>query len=114
MSDCIFCKIIEGEIPSDTIFENDSVKVFKDINPVAPVHLVIVPKTHIESLNNVDENNIDAVTECLAAVKIVAKTAGVSDSGYRVISNCGRDGGQTVNHLHFHLLGGVKMREGLI
>ncbi|HPJ23038.1 MAG TPA: histidine triad nucleotide-binding protein [Clostridia bacterium] len=114
MSDCIFCKIIEGEIPSTTIYENESVKVFKDIKPVAPVHLIIVPKMHIDDTGAINDDNKAAVAECLNAVKVAAKLAGVEKSGYRVISNCGKDGGQTVNHLHFHLIGGVKMREGLI
>ncbi len=114
MNDCIFCKIVAGDIPSETVYETEDVKVFKDINPVAPVHLVIVPKVHIGSLNDVDDENLSAASKCLGAVKVVAQKAGVSESGYRIISNCGADGGQTVNHLHFHLIGGVKMREGLI
>ncbi|MBN2882581.1 MAG: histidine triad nucleotide-binding protein [Clostridia bacterium] len=114
MSDCIFCKIISGDIPSDTVYETEDVKVFKDIKPVAPVHLIIVPKVHIDSLNDVNYGNIEAAAACLNAVKIVAEMSGISESGYRVISNFGSDGGQTVNHLHFHLIGGVKMREGLI
>lgn len=114
MSDCIFCKIISGEIPSKTIYETESVKVFKDINPVAPVHLIIVPKTHIESLNDIDDDNKGAAAECLAVAGLAAGLAGVKESGYRLISNCGDDGGQTVNHLHFHLIGGIKLKEGLI
>ena len=114
MSDCIFCRIIEGEIPSDTVYENESVKVFKDINPVAPVHLIIVPKVHIESLEDLNDENKAAAADCLNVVKVVAEMSGVSESGYRLISNYGEDGGQTLNHLHFHLIGGIKMREGLI
>jgi histidine triad (HIT) family protein len=114
MSDCIFCRIIAGEIPSETVLETEHVKVFKDINPVAPVHLIIVPKMHINDTEDINDENKAAVAECLNAVKVAAKLSGVEKSGYRVISNYGSDGGQTVNHLHFHLIGGVKMREGLI
>jgi len=114
MSDCIFCRIIKGEIPSDTVYENESVKVFKDINPVAPVHLIIVPKIHINDTEDINDQNKSAVAECLNAVKVAAELAGVEKSGYRLISNYGSDGGQTVNHLHFHLIGGIKMKEGLI
>jgi histidine triad (HIT) family protein len=114
MSDCIFCRIIEGELPSDTVYETETVKVFKDINPVAPVHLIIVPKMHIEDLNSVNEINRDLVADCMEAVKVVAGISGILERGYRVISNSGDDGCQSVNHLHFHVIGGVKMKEGLI
>lgn len=114
MSDCIFCKIINGEIPSDTVFETDNVKVFKDINPVAPVHLVIVPKRHIESINNLDKTNSEIVGDCMLAAKKAAQISNISENGYRVISNCGDDAGQTVKHLHFHLVGGVVMGERIL
>ena len=114
MNDCIFCKIINGEIPSDTVYENETVKVFKDINPVAPVHLLIVPKVHIADINDIDEVNAAYVTDCMLAVKKVAEIAGISESGYRVISNCGKDAGQLVDHLHFHLIGGIHMGEKII
>lgn len=109
MSDCIFCKIINGDIPSSTVYETDTVKVFKDINPAAPVHLLVVPKVHIADINDIDETNISVVSECMFAIKKAAELSGVLDSGYRIISNCGKDSGQMVDHLHFHLLGGVNM-----
>jgi len=114
MSDCIFCKIADGEIPSDTVYETETVKVFKDINPVAPVHLIIIPKVHIENLNDVDSDNRELVADCMEAVKVAAGISGVAEDGYRLISNCGEGGGQTVNHLHFHLIGGIRLGEGLI
>ncbi|MCD6323109.1 MAG: histidine triad nucleotide-binding protein [Clostridiales bacterium] len=114
MSDCIFCKIIDGEIPSNTIYETEKIKVFKDINPVAPVHLIIVPKIHIEDLNSLNEENGGVVVDCMLAAKKVAEISGISESGYRVISNCGEDGGQTVQHLHFHVIGGVSMGERIL
>lgn len=114
MNDCIFCKIINGDIPSSTIFETDSVKVFKDINPEAPVHLLIVPKKHIADTNSINESNIEIVSDCMLAIKKAAELSGVLESGYRIISNCGKDSGQLVNHLHFHLLGGINMGERIL
>lgn len=112
--DCIFCKIVSGEIPSNKVFENDSVLAFRDINPQAPVHIVIIPKKHIASANELCAENISAVTDIFSAIPEIAKAAGVADSGYRIINNCGEDGGQTVKHLHFHLLGGKNLGEGLV
>lgn len=112
--DCIFCKIINGEIPSDKVFENETVLAFRDINPQAPVHIVIIPKKHISSANELCAENISAVTDIFSAIPEIAKTVGVADSGYRIINNCGEDGGQTVKHIHFHLLGGRNLGEGLV
>ncbi len=114
MSDCIFCEIVKGDIPSDTVYENENVKVIKDINPVAPVHLVIIPKTHIRDMNGIDEDNSHIVAECMLAAKKSAETSGIDKSGYRIINNCGEGAGQTVMHIHFHLIGGVELGEGLI
>ena len=114
MSGCIFCRIIGGDIPSDTIYENETVKVFKDINPVAPVHLIIVPKKHIDDINELDETNAHVIADCMLAVKKAAAITGISDAGYRVISNCGEDAGQSVQHLHFHLIGGIAMGERIL
>lgn len=114
MNDCIFCRIINGDIPSSTIYETDSVKVFKDINPKAPVHLLIVPKKHIADTNDINEANINAVSACMLAIKKVAGLSGVLESGYRIISNCGNDSGQMVDHLHFHLLGGINMGDKIL
>ena len=107
--DCIFCKIISGDIPSKKVYEDETVYAFYDINPMAPVHVLIVPKQHISSINEVDETNSAVIAHIYEVAAKLAKELGVSESGYRVVSNCGADGGQTVFHLHFHLLGGKKL-----
>ena len=106
--DCIFCKIINGDIPSAKVYENEYVYAFKDINPNAKVHVLVVPKVHIESIDSVDEENIEVVSQVIKAIPTVAKECGLSN-GYRVITNVGEDGGQTVKHIHFHILGGEKL-----
>ena len=103
---CLFCKIISGEIPSQKVYEDDWVYAFRDIHPLAPVHVLIVPKVHIDSLNGVGAENSEQVRHVMEAVPKIAALLGISVRGYRLISNCGKDGGQTVMHLHFHLLGG--------
>ncbi len=110
MSDCLFCKILAGEIPSAKVFENDAVYAFRDINPQAPVHVLVIPKTHIPSLDALTAENQESATACLLAIPGIAKAEGL-ETGYRVISNVGEDGGQTVKHLHFHLIGGKKLGE---
>lgn len=104
--DCLFCKIINGEIPSDKVYENDKVYAFRDIAPQAPIHVVIVPKTHIASANDITADNSSAVADIYEAIPEIAKSLGISKSGYRIVNNCGKDAGQTVFHIHFHLLGG--------
>ncbi len=106
--DCLFCSIIKGDIPSAKVYENEYVYAFKDINPNAPVHVLVVPKTHIESIDCVDGSNIDVVAKVIEAIPVVANVCGLSN-GYRVITNVGEDGGQTVKHIHFHILGGEKL-----
>lgn len=108
--DCIFCKIINGEIPSKKVFENDRVFAFHDIHPQAPVHVLIVPKQHVASLDEVTPENSGAVAAVAEAIPQVAKLCGLT-RGYRVAANCGEDGRQTVMHLHFHLVGGKKLSE---
>lgn len=114
MSDCIFCKIINGTIPSEKVYENDYIFAFKDINPAAPVHVLIVPKAHIESLEALSDENMDIVIKIHSALLEVAKIMKVNSDGYRVIVNCGKNGGQTVPHLHYHMLGGTEFNEKLI
>lgn len=104
--DCIFCKIIEGSIPSKKIYENEHVLAFYDIQPAAAVHALIIPKKHIATMNDVQEEDLALIGEIHKAAQIVAKELGIADSGYRLINNCGKDGGQVVFHLHYHLLGG--------
>lgn len=106
MSECIFCKIINKEIPSEVVFEDEQVLAFKDINPLAPVHLLIIPKKHRESLNQVSPEDERLLGHILIVARQLAREFGVSDSGYRVVTNIGEDGGQVVKHLHFHVLGG--------
>ncbi|MCX8074360.1 MAG: histidine triad nucleotide-binding protein [Clostridia bacterium] len=104
--DCLFCKIISRDVPATIVYENEYVIAFKDIYPVAPVHILVVPKTHIKSMNEVDDTNSNYIAKIYEAIPEVAKIAGVFDNGYRVICNAGEDGGQMVQHIHFHLLGG--------
>lgn len=106
MSECLFCKIIAGEIPSDKVYEDESVYAFNDISPEAPVHILIVPKEHISSCNELDEKNAQVVAKIFTVAKKLAEEKGIADKGYRIVNNCGEDGGQSVKHLHFHLLGG--------
>ena len=114
MEDCIFCKIIKGEIPSTKVYEDDNVLAFKDINPVAPVHVLVIPKVHIQDLNMVDNENQKYVCECIKAIKEVAKITGIYENGYRVISNVGEDGGQVIPHLHFHVIGGKTLGDKIV
>lgn len=106
MSDCIFCKIVEGSIPSTKVFENDHVLAFRDIVPAAPVHILVIPKRHIPTMNDVAPEDGALLAEVLLTAQKIAKEEGIAESGYRLINNCNSDGGQTAYHLHFHLLGG--------
>jgi histidine triad (HIT) family protein len=106
---CLFCKISNKEIPSNIILENDSFLAFHDINPKAPVHILAIPKTHYESFHNVDSNIMSEMTEF---IKEIASKVKIDKSGYRVITNIGENGGQEVQHLHFHILGGTKLKWG--
>ena len=113
MSDCLFCKIIAGEIPSAKVYENEDVLAFRDINPQAPVHILVIPKTHIDGAGSITPENAASVAKCFEAISEIARQEKLS-GGFRVISNCGEDAGQTVKHLHFHILAGVKMGEGML
>ena len=107
---CLFCKIVKGEIPSTKVYEDDEVYAFRDIEPQAPQHIVIVPKEHIASTNEINEENSKVVGAVFAAAAKIAKTEGFAENGYRIVNNCGTDGGQTVGHLHFHLLAGRSLQ----
>jgi len=111
--DCIFCKIIAGDIPSTKVYEDEAVFAFRDINPQAPVHILITPKEHIACADEITADNSANVASCFEAAAVIAKNEGLVN-GYRIINNCGEDGGQTVKHIHFHLLGGVKMGEKMV
>jgi len=106
--DCIFCKIVAGDIPSDRVYEDDQVVAFRDLNPQAPVHVLVVPRKHIASLNEVDPGDRALLGHLLLTTQTLAGRLGV-DSGYRVVNNCGASAGQSVFHIHFHLLGGRPM-----
>ena len=111
MSDCLFCKIIKGDIPSTKVYENEYCYAFRDINPQAPVHVVLVPRTHVHGLDEANGLTDTELAELLRAAKEIAKQEGLEETGYRLISNCGDDACQSVGHLHFHILGGRKMAE---
>ena len=109
MGDCIFCKIVEGEIPSNKVYEDENILAFKDINPLTPIHILVIPKKHIKSINELKPDDEILIGKIFSTVKQIAKEQGISENGYRVVSNCGADGGQEVKHLHFHILGGKKL-----
>ena len=113
MNDCLFCKIAAGEIPSAKVYEDDKLLAFKDINPQAPVHILIITKAHYESVNALDETSAPVVGDIMLAAKKIAAEQGLNN-GYRLLTNIGEDGGQTVKHLHFHLIGGVKLSEKMV
>ncbi len=107
--DCIFCKIIEGTIPSKKVYENEHVLAFHDIQPAAPVHILIIPKKHIPTMNDVAREDLGVLGEIAAAAQHIAREFGIAERGYRLVNNCNSEGGQVVYHLHFHLLGGAKL-----
>ena len=111
MSDCLFCKIINGDIPSAKVYEDEKVYAFRDIAPQAPVHVLVIPKKHVASVAAIDELDDATVAACLRACRKVAELEGLSEGGFRVVSNCGDDACQSVKHLHFHVLGGKKLSE---
>ena len=112
--DCLFCKIINKEVPSDIVYEDDEVLAFKDIHPAAPVHVLVIPKKHISALTELQKEDKALIGKIYTCINEVAKKVGVFESGYRVIVNCGKDGCQEVKHLHFHLLGGKKLGEKIV
>lgn len=109
MTDCLFCKIRDGEIPADIIFENDELLAFNDVNPQAPVHILIIPKKHISTINDLEDNDEQIMGKLFTAAKIIAQQKNVSDDGYRLVTNCNEKAGQTVFHIHMHLLAGRAM-----
>lgn len=108
MSNCLFCKIVAGEIPSTKVYEDDAILAFRDIAPMAPTHILVIPKMHIGSVAEITGENSGVVAHIFEVIPAIAKAEGL-DNGYRVVSNCGDDAGQTVHHLHFHILGGRKL-----
>lgn len=110
MENCIFCKIIKGEIPSKKIYEDDKAIAFHDISPAAPVHVLVIPKEHIESANHITEENSQVIAHIFQVINKIVEELNIAEDGYRIVNNCGNDGGQTVGHLHFHVLGGRKLQ----
>ena len=108
MDDCLFCKIIAGDIPSDIVFKNERLIAFKDINPAAPIHILIIPKIHLSTLNDLQTEHTELMGELIYTASQIAKQVGIAEDGYRIGFNCNEDGGQTVFHIHLHLLGGRK------
>ena len=112
MENCLFCKIIKGEIPSTKVYENEFVYAFRDINPQAPTHILVIPKKHLSSLNEAEQADDRQLAECLRAIPVIAAQENLT-GGYRVVSNCGPDACQSVPHLHFHILGGRQMADSM-
>ncbi len=106
MADCIFCNIAAGEMDTELIYEDDDVVAFEDANPQAPVHLLVIPRKHIRSLNSVEEEDFALIANVHQVIQQLAAEYEIAESGFRIVNNCGSEGGQTVDHLHFHLLGG--------
>ncbi|GKU23628.1 histidine triad nucleotide-binding protein [Clostridium folliculivorans] len=110
MENCIFCKIAKGEIPSKKIYEDEDVIAFNDISPEAPIHFLVIPKKHIESVNHIDDESTKVIAHIFGVINKLVRELNIADSGYRIVNNCGKDGGQTVNHMHFHVLGGRELK----
>ncbi len=110
MTSCVFCKIVAGNIPCEKVYEDDALLAFEDANPVAPVHILIVPKKHIETLGEIDETHKELIGSIFVAANEITCEKGVAQKGFRIVANCGENGGQTVFHIHYHLLGGRQMK----
>jgi len=113
MSDCVFCKIIKGEIPCSKVYEDDNILAFDDISPMAPVHVIIIPKKHIPTLMDIESTNMDVTGNLISAAQKVARIKKINDKGFRTVINCNAEGGQVVFHLHMHLLGGRMLEDNL-
>lgn len=114
MSDCIFCKIVNKEIPTELIYEDEEIIAFNDINPQAPIHILVIPKKHISSLVDLNEEDENLIGKIFGVINKIAKKEGIDKNGFRVIMNCGEDAGQEVKHLHFHILAGKKLGTKII
>lgn len=114
MEDCIFCKIIRGEMPSEKVYEDENVLAIKDVNPAAPIHILVIPKKHYENVLKVEPENKEIIADMFIVINKIAKQLGIEEDGFRIINNCGKDAGQEVMHIHFHLLAGGKMGPKII
>lgn len=112
--DCTFCKIIKGEIPSSKVYEDEDVLAFNDINPAAPIHILVIPKKHINSLAEIEKEDEILIGKIYGVINKIAEEKGFKENGYRVIVNCGKDAGQEVMHLHFHVLAGAKFGDKIV
>lgn len=110
MPECVFCLIVAGRIPGDIVYEDDELLAFKDINPEAPVHILIVPKRHIPSVMDLKDSDMALISKIYNVARKLASDFDIAKSGFRIVTNCGKDGGQSVGHLHFHLLGGRELQ----
>lgn len=108
-ADCLFCRILDGAVPADIVFEDESLIAFRDINPQAPTHILIIPRRHIATINELDESNAAVVNDLFLAARRIAASEGLADDGYRVVMNCNEGAGQSVFHIHLHLLGGRRL-----
>lgn len=113
MEDCIFCKIANGEIPTEMVYEDEFVAAFKDLNPQAPIHILVVPKKHYDNVMQVEEND-DIISKIYNAINKIAKKEKFDETGFRVINNCGKDAGQTVMHMHFHIIAGKTLGDKIV
>lgn len=111
MDDCVFCKIIKREIPAEIVYEDEEIIGFKDANPAAPIHILVIPKKHIAKITQIKQEDEKVIGKIYSVINKIAKEQGIDEKGFRVIINCGEDGGQVVGHIHFHLLGGKKLGE---
>lgn len=114
MEDCIFCKIIKGEIPTNKVYEDDEILAFYDINPAAPIHILVIPKKHIHCIGHLEKQDEPLIGKIYGVINKIAEEKGFRESGFRVIVNSGSDGGQEVMHLHFHILAGTKLGEKIV
>lgn len=113
MNDCIFCKIANGEIPTTKVYEDESVVAFNDLNPQAPIHILVIPKKHYSNVLDVEKND-NIISKIYNAINIISEQQGFKKDGFRVINNCGENAGQTVMHMHFHIIAGKKLGEGIV
>ncbi len=114
MEECIFCKIVRKEIPADIVYEDDEILVFNDIKPVTPIHMLVIPKKHIESIVDIEDLDKELMGKICLKIKEVAKLKKIDENGFRVVVNCGENGGQMVKHLHFHILAGKKLSDKIV
>lgn len=114
MKDCLFCKIVKGEVPSNKVYEDDEILAFYDIDPAAPIHILVIPKKHITSLAHLEKEDEMLIGKIYGVINKIAEEKNFKEKGYRVIVNCGEDGGQEVMHLHFHILAGTKLGEKIV